>query len=530
MSNPTISERKWLVIFATLVVIITSLPYLIGFYRQNEIWRFSGFFFGVEDGNSYIAKMLSGATGSWLFRSPYSAFPQKGFLAFFPYLLLGKLTSQPGQHEQLIGLFQLFRITGSFLMITATYDFISIFIAKVDYRRWAIILATLGGGLGWLSIFGLSNLWQNNLPLEFYSPETFGFLSIYGLPHLAFGRALLLWGFCFFLKGLDRNRLSYLPGILWSISGLFQPINILVGWSVLGAFYLLSVINSIIEFSFKKIESLNGIRGFRQAVLTIFISSPLIIYNIYSFTFDPYLKQWAEQNLVLSPPIKDYFLAYGILIPGIIVGGLKLLKDGNNTKFLIFGWVLLTPIMVNFPVNFQRRLAEGSWVSICILACFALNLTSIRWQIFFKVLFCCALISSVILISGGILSVWKPSHPIYNSISQIEIFKYLSETAIPNEVVLAKYEISNALPAWAPVRVITGHGSESILLPTISELIESSIKRYPNDEIINQLISDFKVNYIVDCNSKEQQMETKIINVIFENGMCKVYSLQYFTP
>ena len=53
-------EYHWLWKAVLFLLILTSIPYLIGFARQGSEWRFAGFLFGVEDGNSYIAKMLSG--------------------------------------------------------------------------------------------------------------------------------------------------------------------------------------------------------------------------------------------------------------------------------------------------------------------------------------------------------------------------------------------------------------------------------------------------------------------------------------
>jgi hypothetical protein len=86
-------EKRWVLIFAIIVMGITSIPYLYGFFRQGSDWYFTGFVFGVEDGNSYIAKMLSGSFGDWLFKTPYTNFQQVGFLAFLPYILLGKISS-----------------------------------------------------------------------------------------------------------------------------------------------------------------------------------------------------------------------------------------------------------------------------------------------------------------------------------------------------------------------------------------------------------------------------------------------------
>ena len=162
----------------------------MGFAIQGEEWRFTGFVFGVEDGNSYIAKMMNGANGDWLFRTPYTTAPQKGMLAFLPYLLFGKLTSQPGQHEQMIALFQVFRFIGILLACLAAYDFISIYVSNSHWRRFGVLIMTVGGGLGWLSILGLKGAGYNSLPIDLYSPETFGFLGLFGLPHLAVSRAL----------------------------------------------------------------------------------------------------------------------------------------------------------------------------------------------------------------------------------------------------------------------------------------------------------------------------------------------------
>jgi len=129
---------------------ITSIPYILGFAVQNPNWVFTGFIFGVEDGNSYIAKMLTGAAGEWLFRTPYTSYPQNGVFAFPFYIWLGKLGSTPGLHEQLVVLYHLFRICAGVLAIIATFDFIALFVKGSRNRQLATALVVLGGGLGWV--------------------------------------------------------------------------------------------------------------------------------------------------------------------------------------------------------------------------------------------------------------------------------------------------------------------------------------------------------------------------------------------
>ena len=112
-----------------------------------------------------------GATGGWLFKTPYTLAEQQGFLGFLPYILLGKLTSPPGQHEQIVGLFHLFRISGGILVCLAAYDFASIFVSEIRWRRIATVIAMIGGGLGVLSILGFLGCGKGRCRLSFIHPK-----------------------------------------------------------------------------------------------------------------------------------------------------------------------------------------------------------------------------------------------------------------------------------------------------------------------------------------------------------------------
>ncbi|HLB64945.1 MAG TPA: hypothetical protein VJJ46_08895, partial [Anaerolineales bacterium] len=180
----TRAERRWCLLYSAVLVVLTGMPYLLGYFAQSEAWVFSGFVFGVEDGNSYIAKMLSASQGAWLFRTPYTTSDQRGIIAFLPYILLGKLAQGEAIREQLVALFHAFRSAAIFLEVWAVYRFAALFIAEGPWRRWATILATAGGGLGWALVALGQGSWLGSLPLDLHSPESFGFLAIYGLPHL----------------------------------------------------------------------------------------------------------------------------------------------------------------------------------------------------------------------------------------------------------------------------------------------------------------------------------------------------------
>jgi len=143
-------ERIWCLWYGVILAGITTIPYLIGMAVQGDEWHFTGFVFGVEDGNSYIAKMLLGQIGNWLFRTPYSTEIQNGVIAFLPYLLLGKISAPPELHIQLVVQFHIFRVLCIPFTVWVIYQFFSIYLEDLRWRRWATVLATIGGGLGFV--------------------------------------------------------------------------------------------------------------------------------------------------------------------------------------------------------------------------------------------------------------------------------------------------------------------------------------------------------------------------------------------
>ena len=50
----TMTERRWVVVFAVLVMTFTMLPYGAGWASQRDGWQFGGFLVGVEDGKIRI--------------------------------------------------------------------------------------------------------------------------------------------------------------------------------------------------------------------------------------------------------------------------------------------------------------------------------------------------------------------------------------------------------------------------------------------------------------------------------------------
>lgn len=491
----TASEKRWVWTLSLVILAITTIPYALGYWTQGGAWRFTGFFMGVEDGNSYIAKMLIGTSGEWLFRTPYTAYPQNGFMAFVPYFLLGKLVSPPGQHEQLVALFQVFRWLGGWLMSLATYRFIAFFVENPRLRKLGTLLAILGGGLGWLALLGLQPMWGERIPLEFYSPETFGFLSLFTLPHLALGRALLLLGILAYWRAYETppsNSKMLLNGLLWLGLGLMQPLTVLIAWMVVGLDFVIRVA----AWRWGWFETQNWKGGMINAAVMITCSAPVAIYTAVSFLSDPFLKDWSGQNIILSPPPGDYLMAYGLLLPFVYLGVRQILKLGRGPGWTLLGWGALLPVLAYFPYNLQRRLPEGIWVVLVVLAMLGLSKIKGRWAVLSRVVLFSSFVMTLMIFAGSLLSLFQVKAPIYRAADEVRAFEFLQTSVRDFPVVLAAYDTANAMPAWAAVHTVIGHGPESVHLKELKPRVEAFFRAETSPEERKALLQEFRIQYV----------------------------------
>ena len=120
------SEWRSVLLLALVVVVITTAPYCWRGRSREDDWHFSGFLFGVEDGNSYLGKMRLGARGVWdffLFYTPeaHDSVP----LVFLPYILPGQIVghlfadTDPALTPALIVTYHVMRVVFDALLIVA---------------------------------------------------------------------------------------------------------------------------------------------------------------------------------------------------------------------------------------------------------------------------------------------------------------------------------------------------------------------------------------------------------------------------
>jgi hypothetical protein len=481
----TATERRHVLIFAVIVMAALMLPYLIGALRQGDRseWAFSGFVIGVEDGNSYLAKMRVGARSGWgriedwLFTMVYSNEPHTPGLIFTPYIALGKLaalvqdprTDSPQQPfaEVLIAVFHGARFAFGILCILATHAFIALFLPRGPLRWAALTLATLGGGLGWLLVLiGQPGL-LGAQPIDFFLPEAYAFLILYSLPHLALARAALLAGFVLLIRGRGPGR-WLLAGLCWLVMGVCVPFYVAVLYALFGAWGLAALIRS------RRFPLGLFIRCAVAAVVPL----PYLLYNTALFATDPVLGAWTGQNRLPSPHPLHYLI--GFAVPGLLaLFALRWAWRRGRiwpAHLLLIGWVAAAPLLAYLPVTVQRRLLEGIFVPLCILAVAGLRFViapALRYRRrTARVVWRRGLVLTGVLVFQTTILIWVgglatanapgPDNAAFIRGATIRNAQAVSAAVPPGTFALSDYATGNALPAWSNLRAYVGHGPETI--------------------------------------------------------------------
>jgi len=231
------------------------------------------------------------------------------------------------------------------------------------------------------------------------------------------------------------------------------------------------------------------------AISMVLISSPWVIYNLFMFNRDPYLSIWESQNIILSPPFKDYIFSFSLLLPIVLIGLYKILKNRKESTILFPAlWVMAFPLLAYSPHNLQRRLPEGIWIAITIVALSVFDgIDSKRRTRLSLVLMVLSLISSIFFLVGSTQAVIVKQDPLFRSSQEIKAFQFFSEVDY-GTIVAASYDTSNALPAWSPVFVLTGHGPESIN----HEEFDSNLLELCSGKLTDREVKQFLDNYSVD--------------------------------
>jgi hypothetical protein len=486
-------EIRWVLLWSTLIVGLTCLPYLYAYLVTPDDMQFTGLLSNPIDGNSYLAKMHQGAQGSWLFHLPYTSEDHDGAFIFTYYLFLGRLSALLGL--PLILTYHLARVVNSFSLLFLIYLFVSLFGLDGRSRRTAFLLLSLSSGLGWLAVP------FNVLAPDLWVPEAITFYSIFANPHFPLAVALMLLTFAFIIAPvqvgskdgqLSRGKETILAALSSLLLGIVQPFCVLTVYSVLASYFILRLLKE------RRLPWPEILRGMVAGVVT----APIIAYDYYVYTFNPVLHAWSEQNITLSPPLWEYALAYGFVLALAVGGAVVATRRQSKADLFLLAWVIVNGLLLYAPFSLQRRLVTGLHVPLCILASMALShyvlprFPSPRRAVILGTLIVLTMLSNLFVLMASMAGAAQQDPRLYLYRDEAEAMTWLEENTQPTDIVLASPEMGLFIPAWAGNRVLYGHPFETIEAKKKRAWAETFYRAQTGEPVRQGIIEDHHITYV----------------------------------
>jgi len=459
------AEWRWAIGAALLVLGLTCIPYGVAWLRQDEAQQFTGFLLSADDGHTYLAKMAQGARGDWLFTQAYAAEPGPPLFLFPFYLVLGKLTG-PDVVARIVG-YHAARVVFGFAYLVAAYVWIAGFSARLKTRRLGFWLLALGGGLGWLALgAGGAAPRLEDLPLDLYLPEAFSFLLLMTLPHLAAARFALVLGLIAYRQGR-----AWMAGLLLMLVAFIVPLYPVVAG-------LLLVLGDFAGAATPGVlDRVRILTLVRRWLLLLLPAAPYVSYILLQTKLDPALAEFMDQNILLSPNLIHYALAYGPWAWFGWIGWRALRRDTPQLATWAAVWLALGIALTYIPISTQRRIIDGYWLWLAPLAARGLTLVSrgSRWKRLVLPTLWLTTLPGIALAWGGALGAAMAQTPaLFIPQGQVVAFEWLAQQTQVGGVVLASFQTGNWVPAYTPFRAYLGHGVET---PQI-HVTEAAVARF----------------------------------------------------
>lgn len=477
---------------ALIVLLLASLPYLVGILAAGPDQVFSGLQVNPLDGVSYLAKMRLGYNGGWLFQLLFTPEQGQGVFLFTYFIGLGHLARIFGL--PLIVVFHAARLLGGFALLWMIYELIARVTDTIDLRRRAWWIVALSSGVGWLAVM-LGHADSSDMTIA----ESNTFYSLIANAHFALAAAIMIGMFILMLTmrsfSIGRTMALIVLSLFLAILQPFAPAAVygIVGVTLLVVWWR----NARSRPEWSAVESKDASAFPRAQFLSAFIAglitAPLLLYLYSATQADEVLRAWSQQNQTLSPPPIDYLLGYGLLWVFAFFGARQAWRRKSDWDVLLLVWIIVTLPMLYAPFLLQRRLSLGLHVPIGILA--AIGLTEIvraKWPR--RILIGATLLTSVFIelaLFGGAAA---RDPRIYLTTSEAAALNWLQRNAPPEAVVLASPELGGFIPAFAGQRVVYGHPYETVN----AQAREQQVKDFFAGTIDHtQMLRDYTVTYVV---------------------------------
>jgi hypothetical protein len=451
-------ELRWALAISLLALLVVTLPYVVCAAGQTADHRFGWVLYDAADIYTYLAEMRQGADGAWLLHLPFTSEDHPRALVHPFYLLLGKAGRLLGLDTLLT--YHAARLLAGLILLLSAYNFFAYFTPYRAVRRLALLLTAFTAGLGWLVLIVAGQQWLGDFPVDFLIPEAFTLATLYRVPHIALTVTLMLLAALCYLEACVTARWGW--AVAAGLAGvgiiLLVPYAITIVWGAMG-FYLITL--GVRRRTLPLIE-------LRAALTAALVAAPALAYNLWVFNVIPAFREWARQNVGLSPHPLHFMMSLSVPLALALAGLWSAARRGKDNWLLPAGWLLATAVALYLPFNLQRRMILGLhpvlslWAAAGI-AQVVLPALSRRWRRpALGAIFVLLLPSNLFLLIGPLAQMPAHPEPLYQSREKLEAVAWLATHTPAGSIILSSIEAGNFIPTRSSNWVYLGHGDVTL--------------------------------------------------------------------
>jgi len=213
----------------------------------------------------------------------------------------------------------------------------------------------------------------------------------------------------------------------------------------------------------------------------------------------PKLSVWNAQNLTLTPPAWDLFIA---LSPALILAALGAWsrlhrqRDGN----LLLTWVVLGLLLVYLPFGLQRRFMMGLFVPLAGLAGFGLGELAARpgqhAGLAARLGFAVSLPTNLLLLFVAFHGIQTHNELLYLTRSEAKALNWIEANTPTRALILASPQMGLFIPAHTGRRVIYGHPFETVNAEVEEQAVKKFFQGGRDPTIVSAFLKQHGVDYI----------------------------------
>jgi hypothetical protein len=467
-------ELRSVVIVSIVVVAVSCLPYLVGYWFTPPDRIFGGFVLDAVDSNTYLAKMQQGAQGYWKAVLLHTPEDHPALRLYVFYLALGHLAAW--LDLPLILVYHAARAACGLILLISLYLFLCLFLDSRRGRWLAYLLAATGSGIGWLIILVAGNPTLGGVsPLDFWLMEAYAFFTLFLFPQSALAMALLMGVLGGMVKIFGRES-CWRPWLFALGCGLalalLNPYVLVVAGVVLGG-YCLVVWIARRRPPWREMLAL--------AALGVLLAPPMAYYAL-QFNSHPVWRSFLSQDIVPSPPVWYYMAGYGLILLLALPGAWYVLRRRDERQLMLFVWPAVVLLVSYLPFSGQRRMIFGGIIPLAALAAMGLMIVIVPWiqrsqlgsklaargysrerlgGMIIALSVALSTTSNVLLVAGSSLSAANGAPHLTQPAAVEEAIAWLGQHSAPDDVILSSYQVGNIIPGRIGRRVVWGHWDET---------------------------------------------------------------------